>query len=166
MSFDYKPEIIVKSIPAFTVAYLRHIGPYKGDAELFGKLWNKLMVWAEPRGLLQQPDLKCPIIYHDDPEITDEQKLRISVCISVPENTKVDGEIGKMEIPAGKYAVGHFEISDKEFQNAWDYMFADWMPNSGYQPDDRLCYELCLNDPSKHPEKKHIIEIHVPVKPL
>lgn len=166
MSFNQKPDVKVKFIPAFTVAYVRNIGPYKGNEQLFVKLWTKLIKWAAPRGFMQQQDLKCLFVYHDDPEITDEQKLRVSACISVPNDTKVDGEIGKMEIPEGKYAVGHFEISSEEFQDAWNYMCGEWLPQSGYQPDDRVCYELSLNDPEQHPEKKHIVEIHIPVKPL
>lgn len=166
MSLQPEPTVEVKTIPAFTVAYIRHIGPYKGNDKLFIDLWGKMMTWAGPRGLLQQPDLKCICAYHDEPEITEEQKLRLSICISVPKDTKVDGEVGKMEIAGGKYAVGHFEINSDQFQDAWDYLCGEWMPQSGYQPDDGLCYELCLNDPSEHPKKKHIVEIHVPIKPL
>lgn len=166
MSFSKKPAVEVKSIPAFTVAYVRHIGPYKGNSQLFEDLFSKLTTWAGPRGLLDQPDLKFLNIYHDDPEITDENNLRLSVCVSVPKDTKVDGDIGKMEIAAGKYAVGHFEIDVDQYQDAWDYMFGEWMPKSGYQPNDGVCYELMVQDPEKHPEHKHVIEIHVPVKPL
>ncbi|HHR85909.1 MAG TPA: hypothetical protein ENL23_06140 [Candidatus Acetothermia bacterium] len=40
------------------------------------------------------------------------------------------------------------------------------MPQSGYTPDDRLCYELYLNDPAEHAESKHIVDICEPVRPL
>jgi AraC family transcriptional regulator len=166
MSFNPLPEVTVKTIPAFTVAYVRHIGPYKGDAGLFERLWGKLMAWAGPRDLMQQKDLRCLCVYQDDPEITDNKNLRLSICISIPKDMNVDGEIGKMEIPAGKYAVVHFELREDEFQQAWDYVYGQWMSKSGYQPDDGVCYESMLNDPSTHPEHKHIVEIHVPVKPL
>jgi AraC family transcriptional regulator len=166
MSLNQFPEVEVKYIPEFTVAYVRHIGPYKGDSGLFGQLWGKLTAWAGPRDLMQQKDLKCLCLYQDDPEITDDNNLRLSICISVPKETRVDGEIGKMEIPAGKYAVARFELKDDEYQGAWDYVCGQWMSKSGYQPDDGVCYELMLNDPSTHPEHKHIVEIHVPVKPL
>jgi AraC family transcriptional regulator len=166
MTLNSLPDIKVKTISAFTVAYARHIGPYKGNYKVFEDLWKKLIVWAGPRDLMQQQDLKCLCVYHDDPEITDEKSLRLSVCISVPEGTKVDGEIGKMEIPGGKYAVGRYEIDANQYQDAWDYLCGKWMAQSGYQPEDGLCYELMLNDPSQHPQHKHIIEIHVPVKPL
>ena len=124
------------------------------------------MKWAGPRGFMEQPEMKCLCVYHDSPEITDEEKLRTSVCITVPEGTEVNGEIGSMKIEGGKYAIGHFEIDVDQYQEAWNFMFGNWMPESGYQPDDLPAFEMYLNDPKKHPENKHIINICVPVKPL
>lgn len=159
-------EIAVEEMDDMHVAYIRHIGPYKGDSKLFEGLFNKLFTWAGPRGLMSGPDLKVMAVYHDDPEITDEEKLRTSVCIFVPKNTEVGGEIGKMTIPKGKYARGKFEIAIDEFQAAWDTICGGWFPESGYQPADGLCYESYRNDPKDHPEGKHIVEIFIPVKPL
>jgi AraC family transcriptional regulator len=42
----------------------------------------------------------------------------------------------------------------------------EWLPESGYQPDDRPAYELYHNDPKTHPQGKFIIDICMPVKPL
>lgn len=159
-------EIKVKNLPELHVAYVRHIGPYKGNSELFKNLIEKLMTWAGPRDLIKFPDTKLLNVYHDNPEITDESKHRLSVCISVPPDTKVDGEIGKMVIPGGKYAVGYFEIGSDEFQAAWNTIFGGWFPESGYQPADGVCFEICLNNPEEHPDGKHIVEICVPVMPL
>ena len=36
-------------------------------------------------------------VYHDDPGVTDEEKLRVSVCLTVPEGTAVGDEV-KVEI--------------------------------------------------------------------
>ena len=148
------------------VAYVRHIGPYRGDSALFERLFGKLMKWAGPRGLLRFPETKMITVYHDDPEMTDEQKLRIEACLTVPEDTPVEGEIGKMTIAGGKVAVAHFEIAADEYEQAWKLVFGDWLPESGYIPDDRPCYEVYHNDPNEHPEHKHIVDICVPVVPL
>ncbi len=122
------------------------------------------MGWA--RDLLQFPETKVMAVYHDNPDVTDESKLRTSACITVPEDTKVEGEVGKMTISVGKYAVAHFEIFENEYENAWNAVYGTWLPDSGYQPDDRPPFELFLNDPKEHPEHKHIVDIYVPVKPL
>jgi AraC family transcriptional regulator len=159
-------NVEVKDIPEMHVAYVRHVGPYAGDVQLFERLFNKLCAWAGPRGLLQSPEAKFITIYHDNPDITDEKKLRTDVCITVPADTQVDGEIGKAVIPAGKNAIAHFEINSDQFGDAWNAVYGGWFPESGYQPDDRPCFELCLNSPKDHPEGKHVVDIYAPVKPL
>jgi AraC family transcriptional regulator len=160
-----KADVRVEDMPELHVAYIRHIGPYKGDTALFAGLFGKLMKWAGPKGLLL-PETKGLALYHDDPETTDEDKLKLDVCITVPEDTPVDGEIGKAAIRAGKYAIAHFEIKADQYEDAWNAVFKDWLPESGYQFDDGPCCEHYLNDPGEHPENLHIVDICVPVKPL
>jgi AraC family transcriptional regulator len=155
-------SIEVKELPELHVAYVRHIGPYNRVGEAFGRL----MRWAGPRGLLRFPETKSLAVYRDSPEVTEADKLRSDACITVPEGTKVDGEVGLLRIPGGKFAVGRFEIAANEFGEAWNVLMGGWLPGSGWQPDDRMCYELYLNDHEQHPQKKFVIDICEPVKPL
>ena len=76
-------SVEVKELQEMNVAYVRHIGPYQGNDKLFQQLWNKLFAWAGPRGLIGGPDFKSLIIYHDDPNLCEGDKLRTSVCITV-----------------------------------------------------------------------------------
>ena len=145
------------------VAYVRHIGPYAGNEGLFEKLWNKLFAWAGPRGLLEREDMQSLVIYHDDPNVTEQDKLRMSVCITVPKDTKVDGEVGMMEVEGGKYVVARFEVDATQFGKAWEWVYGQWFPSSGYQPDDRPSFEMYPEEPK---EGKFTVDICVPVKPL
>jgi len=156
-------SVEVKELPKMTLAYIRHIGPYKGDEKLFENMWNKLFSWAGPRGLIGGNDFKSLIIYHDDPNVTIEDKLRMSVCITVPAETKVDGEVGKTEIEAARYVVARFELTATDFQEAWEWVYGQWFPTSGYQPDDKPCFEMYPEEPK---DGKFIVDICVPVKPL
>jgi len=157
-------DVVVKKADEMTVAYVRNIGPYMNNAALFQRLILKLCTWAGPRGLLGNGK---PIIaiYHDNPEITPEDKQRISICLEVPENTEVSGEIGKMKIPAGEYAYARFELENGQFMEAWDMVYNGWLPESGYQPDDRPCFEIYYNDPKDHPEHKFVMDVVIAVKP-
>ncbi len=87
-----KRGVEVKEVPAFTLAYVRHTGPYAGDSELFGRLFGRIMSWAGARGLLG-PESRVVSVYHDDPGLTEPDKLRVSVGVSVPDDTPVDGEM-------------------------------------------------------------------------
>lgn len=156
-------SVEVRELPKMTVAYIRHIGPYKGNATLFERLWDRLFSWAGPRNLIGGKDFRSLIIYHDDPGVTIEDKLRMSVCITVPPDTKVDGEVGKMDIEAARYVIARFEITSDEFQQAWDWVYGQWFPASGYQPDDKPCFEMYPEEPK---DGKFVVDICVPVKPM
>ena len=156
----------VRDIPAKTVAYVRHTGPYAGNEELFHRLFGRLLGWAGPRGLFKPEESELLTIYHDSPDVTEEEKLRISVCLTVPEGTEVSGDVGLMTIPAGRYAVAEFRIDVDQYGDAWNSLFGAWLPASGYQCGDGPCYELSLNDPAEDPEGKHRVAIHIPVAPL
>lgn len=152
----------VRDLKEMTVAYVRNIGPYKGDAALFESLFGKLCGWAGPRNLIGK-DSMFIIVYHDNPDITAENKLRISVCLTVPASTEVSGETGKMTISSGRYAIARFKLSGSEFQEAWSWIYGTWLPQSGYQPDDRPCFEMYPEEPK---DGIFTVDICVPVKPL
>ena len=159
------PTVTVNDFPETTVAYIRHIGPYQSDPELFGSLFGRLFQWAGPRGLLG-PDTKVMSIYHDDPNLTAPEKLRTDVCISVSPDTPVDGEVGRLTIPGGRYAFARVEVTSDQFGEAWDAVCGDWLPDSGYEPADGLSFEIYHNDHREYPEGKHIVDIVIPVKPM
>jgi AraC family transcriptional regulator len=159
-------NVVVKELPEMNVVYIRHIGSYQGDSKLFGNLFSKLMKWAGPRGLINFPETKMLSVYHDDPNVTDDSKLRLSVCLTISKDVEVSGEVGKMVITGGKYAVAKFELADNEYPEAWDSIYGGWLPESGYQPIDAPCFENYLNNPKDHPEGKCIVEICIPVQPI
>jgi AraC family transcriptional regulator len=156
-----KENFEIKDMPAMDVIYCRHTGQF----DQIGLAYDKLFKWAGARGLLNFPVTKGITYYHDDPKVTEPGKIRQSACITVTQDVKTEGEIGKMKIPGGKYVVGHFEINAMEFQQAWDST-CFWLSESGYQPADANPYELYHNNNEEHPEKKFIVDICIPVKPL
>ena len=164
---DLRFDVEVKEEPDFTVAYVRHVGAYdRADSSLFGQLLGRLSAWAVPRGIMGQPGSRLLAVYHDPPEITEKPQQRLSVCMTVPSDTQVEGDVGKMVVSGGVYAVGHFEIDADQYAEAWNALTGDWLPQSGYQPADGVCFEDYRNDPSTHPEGKHQVDIYLPVRPL
>lgn len=159
-------SVEVRDMSSKQLAYVRHVGPYAGDSLLFEKLFGQVFSWAGPRGLFRPAETEIICIYHDDPEITEQNKLRISAGITVPPGSIASGGIALLEINAGKYACAHFEIATTEFAAAWNWICGEWLPQSGWQLADGQCYECSLNDHKQHPEGKHIVEIRIPVKPL
>lgn len=162
-NMELNKSVEVKELPKMNLAYIRHIGPYMGNEKLFEGLWNRLFAWAGPRGLIGGPGFTSLIIYHDDPNLCDHDKLRTSVCITVPENTPVDGEVGTMKLDGGKYVVARFEVGPEDFGTAWEWLYGKWFPQSGYQPDEKPCFEMYPEEPK---DGKFIVDICVGVKAL
>lgn len=152
-------QIEVKEMPELKLAYIKHIG----DFNQIGKVYEKLMKWAGPKGLLSSPNMKTVTVYHDNPKVTELSKVRQSACITIDSETKVDGEVGKRTVLKGKYAVGRYEISVTEFEKAWNSICV-WVAENGYKSRDGEYYELYHNDYMKHPERKFILDICVPVE--
>ena len=163
LNMEQNLSVEVQQLPKMTVAYVRHIGPHKGDSKLFERLMHKLLAWAGPRNLAGKPDSKVVFIYHDDPSITSEAQQRVSVCMTVPEDTEVSGDVGKMEVQGGKHAIGHFVLSASEFEEAWQWMYGNWLPNSGYQPAERPPFEMY---PEEGNNGKFKVDICIPLQPL
>lgn len=157
-------DVDVKEMPEYHVGYVRQIGPY--GPEGCGAAFETLMSWAGPRGFAAS-GLSIGISW-DNPEVTPPAKCRYDACITIPKGTEVEGEIGTQSIPGGLYAVYRCRIKTDEFGQAWQDLFGKWLPQSGYQPDERPCYELCHTNPEAEAEadNRWLVEICCPVKPL
>ena len=114
-----------------TLAYLRYTGAYKGDESLFENLFTRLFNWLAPRKLISPDTTKTIVIYHEYPEITTDEKLRLSACCTVPPGTVGGEEVGVMPFSPGLCAVSRFICAADEYQGAWDWMYDIWLPGSG-----------------------------------
>lgn len=165
ISYTRPVELSVKSMESTKVVYIRHTSPYKGDSNLFQELFSKLYAYISSKNYLKN-NSKWFVVYHDFGELTIEEQLRLSVCMSTREEVKTDGEFGRMILEGGKYAVGRFLLKPNEYQLAWNYMLSKWLPESGYLPDDRMCFEHYPPQEYYESKEEKIVEIFIPITPL
>lgn len=160
-------KIEVKQLPGWQVAYIRVMDGYK-SAEI-QPAFRRVVNWAQARELVE-PDTVVLGVSLDNPDVTPADKCRYDACISVPPGTKPEGEVGIYDIPAGKYAVyrieGTYANINAELGQAWNTLMGDWFPDSGYQPDDRPCFEIYRETEEQALSGKYIVDICEPVKPL
>jgi AraC family transcriptional regulator len=154
MSVEIRKENVIKLI------YTRYTGAYKGDGELFSQLFHKLYQWANQRKLITESS-RWFVIYHDFGDETEEENLRLSVCMSVDRNVAVNGEVGFFTLHEGQYAMGRFMVESSEFEKAWHYMYSNWLPRSGYKTDDRFSLEHYPK--VKEQNDKRLVEIYIPI---
>jgi len=156
-------QVIIENILPLRVAYIRNVGPYAGDEFLFQKLSAQLFQWAAPRSQINENTFTLNI-YHDNPEITEKQKLRVMVAIPVIDPVNPSGSVGITNITGGKYGVCHFLLKKDEFAEAWDWMFSVWLVNSGYEWDNRESFERCNGERVIDGIRFFDVDICIPVK--
>jgi AraC family transcriptional regulator len=167
---EARMNVKVKELATYHVAYMRHVGPYGEEIAL---LWGRFVKWAMPRGLWPNGVISLGIA-HDDPRVTAPEKCRYDACVAVPKDFTADRQVNIADLPGGKYATFEFIGTPQEIGPAWDQLFSEWLPNSGFQPDNRPCFELYAGDHSAEvgeevndPKTMRFkCEICIPVKPL
>ncbi len=141
--------------------YIRLTGAY---SELdFCGAWGKLWAYVKENKLFSA-GIEHISIYHDDPKVTTSEKLRTDVCLVLPNPTEPKGEIGVKEIAGGKYAVFSYQGPYTNLGIVYDTIFAQWLPDSGYELRNAPLYEKYINDPSRTEEAKLKTEIYIPLQ--
>ena len=157
-------SIEVRALPAHHVAFMRYVGPY--GAHGIPALWGRLRTWMAAHGFAS-PTAVTLGVAHDDPSITAPDKCRYDACVVIPPDLGADRLVEVTDVAGGRYAIARFAGSPHEIVDAWDRVFAVWLPGSGYEPDDRPCYERYRGNATVDAKAGTFrCELCLPVRPL
>lgn len=164
--FSVTGKIELVNLEELQVVYVRHTGTYETLAKEYAKLLQQLFMKAGSQNLLEEGQNKVLAIYHDNPEFSDKNQFRTSLCLTVSNHLKPsEGEgLETMILSGGLYVVGHFEIMQDQYRDAWNYIYQEWITGSSYIPRNSYPFEMYMNAPG--PGDKHIVDIYVPIEPI
>ena len=148
--------ITVETVPTYTVAYIRSVGPYGvGNA----RAMEALKDWARSCGLLDDESIILGIA-QDDPAVTRPEDCRYDVCLVVPAGYAVSGtDISSGSVSGGKYAVFRIPHTVESVKKAW----ADIFPEIGRQAMRPDVSRPVMERYQAKMVKAHECEICVPV---
>jgi len=152
-------QVTLREEPALRLAAIRHVGPYHSMTAAF----DRLGAWAGGRGLIG-PDTRFIAITHDDPESVPAAALRTDAGCTVPAHVEGEGEVRIIEVPAQRVAVLRFQGPYAAMEDAWAWLYRDWLPASGEEPGDHPPMEDYLNDCRSLPPAEWLTDIIVPLK--
>lgn len=157
----WEMNIAIKELPDYEVAYVRHVGSYLETR----KAWEVLGEWAAKNDLYP-PEHSYIGISLDDASLTDEYACRYDACITIrgEHNKDFDPNIKYKTLKGGLYALYPFYDTIDKFAIAYQVVYGQWMPNSGYDPDDKPCLEFCMNNPFEDPDGKAKVNLYIPIK--
>lgn len=147
----------IKTMPRLDLAYISH----KGKMDAIGSVFNRLVKWATPKGLINE-QTRMVTIYHDSPKITDPNNLRMSAGIVLNNPVEIDGEVNLQVLAPTTCIVSRLEITPFQFQQAWESCFA-FMIENGYKKSAIAPFEIYYNNAAEHPENKFIVDLCIPI---
>ena len=164
-------NVEVKQLPTYHAAYIRHLAGYsKGQSSsAIGEAFQQVSRWAAAHDLLGPQTLIIGVPY-DNPDITPNDRCRYDACVTIPAEVSAgSGEVGVQDIPGGKYAVCHLEISAQEMHKIGetvDALYGEWLPSSGFAGADRPALEIYYDTPGKPQGSWVSMDFCVPVQAL
>ena len=155
--YDIMYNVEILQLPKIDIISYDH----KGDYMEIGAVFEKLFIYASTHNLLNQQTRSLGL-YYDDPKSVGVADLRSKAAIVV--NTEInpaDNDApAAMSIPAGKYASIVFKGAYPELEKPYDWLFGEWLPNSGHEAADFPPIEEYLNDPKETPPNELLTRIH------
>ncbi len=125
------------------IIYIRFRGSYLEFRKNSRKLFKELFEFGIKNELINPDVTKVLTMYNDNPFITKDENLRSSIL--------------------GKFGVGHFNISAKEYEQAWHYMYQEWLFKDESQIRDAVPFELYVTEPAKNMTDKSLTDIYIPI---
>lgn len=148
----YNDRIIIQVIQSFSVLYNRYIGNYKDMAIHWPNFinYNKHQI---------NNNTKFIEVSYDDPNITDINRCIYDICITIEAD---NNSKNKKVINGGKFAIYKFKGSIEEIFQAFKGIFNIWVPESEYELDERIGFNIYdnLNSNINHFE----IDFYIPLK--
>lgn len=151
-------HVTIRDLPARTVAYIRVLDPYRGDA--VASATRRLVTWAERHSLADGQWLGYQ---WDNPEISSLEDCQYHVAVEA-ERFVPRGEIGRFRFPP--MVVAQVEVRgglDLELR-ALQWLYGTWLPKSGYVPDDQPGFEAWIGGPFAHGTEHFELYAQLPVK--
>ena len=154
-------DVRIMEVVEQNVLFVRKTGRYDLAAQA---AWQALMSFAYPRKLVKK-DTRMIGIGYDNPQITDEDKLRYDACITINSNVIPEGEVGIQTIQGGLYAVCLHKGSYSGLAATYNTIFFRWLSVSGRSLRNAPCWEVYLNrDPRRTKPENLRTEIYIPIE--
>ena len=166
-------EIVERSpIKAWTMRLRGAMTP-----ENFKDTYTRLLQWQIDHGIADRTKEAIGAFYGDGEGVCldregyamlenegNDNAFRYYAGVIWDEPLKADGGIEVLEVPGGKYASYRLIGSYHGIPAAFQRLYGEWLPKSGYVPDDRPALEIYRNNPYDTPTNELITDLLIPLQ--
>lgn len=148
----------IKTLPDLHLAYIRHTGSYSKVEKAF----QRLMLWAASHFVLKLKPTTLGIV-HDNPDLTEEDKIRFDACVLLTKPIKPKNEIGFKTIRGGKYAVFRYRGAYNNFYEVYDYIYNICLFENKWELSDRPALEWYVKSPPFYKPDQYETDFYLPI---
>lgn len=124
--------------------------------------YNELIDWAKSVGVFTT-NAKRFGVSRDDIEITPADQYRMEFSISIPDGIQPTGRIETTRVYGGTYALIPVKGDIHRVAKAWDYLYRNWLPTSGYRPLNQPAIEVYHQGPETLGWETFDLDVGIPV---
>ncbi|NTF40758.1 GyrI-like domain-containing protein [Rhizobium rhizogenes] len=151
-------SVTIEDRPPAMLFGLHHEGP---AAQTIPHTFRRLAQKLSESGLVWT-DLVRVGVGSGDPE--QGEGFRYFAGVVLPSDSTATEGLERYDVPGGRYAsyrlMGPYALISSTFQT----LFGSWLPQSGFEPDDRPVIELYLNHPAKVMEHEIATDLLIPIR--
>lgn len=136
--------------------------PHKGPYMQIGSAFDHLAEWFLAHNAFR-PGMRLIAIYYDDPSAVPESELRSCAGVILPEGDQITTPFEETWIRGGAYAVLQHKGPYSELPRAYEWLYGQWLPNSGRQAGHAPVFEEYLNTPRDTPPAELLTNICLPL---
>lgn len=156
--YAMKAHVDLLTVPNIELAGL----PHKGDYLTIGATFEKVFIKAQSLQLLG-PNTRSIGVYYDDPFSCEADSLRSHACITATQDQAAQSEMDPITVGGGLHGVLEFKGPYSELEEAYRWLYGEWLPNSGMEAADAPPFEEYMNDPKTVPATELVTKIYLPL---
>jgi DNA gyrase inhibitor GyrI len=154
-------EVAIAHMPALRVGVVRGRLSYAPD------VWGRLGMIVEAVHFLDQPGVGTasilPVeIVHARGTLQPEQ-VAYAAAVVVPEDVPLPEGLAEDRIPEGRYARATYLGPYAGLADAWSQFIDEWLPMSGCEVADGVCFEVYRNALGEVPEAELRTDLYIPI---
>ena len=151
--------VTIETLPPIRAAGILHHGPY---ADL-GKAFQTLGGLVAARGL--SPHVAGVFaVYHDGPGSKPDSEMRSHAALMTTEGFPQSLEgLDYFDLDGGRYAVLSHKGPPATLAGAYEWLYGQWLPNSGEEPGHAPPIEVYVSDPRTTPADELRTDIRLPL---
>ncbi|MDD2926994.1 GyrI-like domain-containing protein [Rhodoferax sp.] len=148
----------VRQVPAVQLAGIAHRGPYMQVGRAFDAAFTRMAAQG-----LAWPDMRWLAVYEDDPFAVPESQLHSRAGLSLPPGGVPQPPLEPFTLGGGRCAVLRHQGPYATMRAAYQWLYGQWLVQSGHEAANSPVFEEYLNNPRDTPPDRLLTDIYLPL---